>query len=93
MSSVLDVNEAFCGFLGNSRASDHAPGGGAVGGGPHLHRGLPANLQDLPVQSHGRWQETAGLVPGGLLPGHGQLGLFCSKMSVLGRRLTKTVFG
>lgn len=57
---------------GNPGASDHAPGGGTISGGPHLHRRLPADLQDLPVKSHGGWQETAGVVPSGQPPGHGE---------------------
>lgn len=56
---------------GNPRASDHAPGGGTISGGPHLHRRLPADLQDLSVKSHGGWQETAAVVPGGQPSGHG----------------------
>lgn len=68
---------------GNSGASDHAPGGGTVGGGPHLHRRLPADLQDLPVKPHGGRQETAGVVPGGQPPGHGEFVLV--RLAAFGR--------
>lgn len=47
---------------GHTGASHHAPGGGALSGGPHLHRGLPVDLQDLPLQPHGRGQEAPGVV-------------------------------
>lgn len=58
--------------LGNPRATDHASGRGTISGGPHLHRRLPADLQDLPVKSHGGRQETVGVVPGGHAPGHSE---------------------
>lgn len=58
---------------GNPGASDHAPGGRTVSGGPHLHWRLPPDLQDLPFQPYGGWQKTAGMVPGGQPPGHGEL--------------------
>lgn len=48
---------------GHVGASHHAPGGGALSGGPHLHRGLPVDLQDLPLQPHGRGQKAPGVVP------------------------------
>ena len=65
--------------LGNPRASDHAPGGGAVGGGPHLHRGLPADLQDFHLKSYGGRQETAGVVLYGQPSRHSEFffGHFC----------------
>ena len=71
--------------LGNPGASDHAPGGGAVGGRPHVHRRLPADLQDLSVKSHGGRQETAGVVQGGQSPGHGEgfLYLYCCCEDIL----------
>ena len=69
----MSLYECVCIFtLGNPRASDHAPGGGTIGGGPHLHRRLPADLQDFPVKSHGGRQETARVVPYGKPPRHGK---------------------
>lgn len=49
--------------LGDGGASYDAPGGGALGGGPHLYRGLLVDIQDFPLQSHGCGKEAPGVVP------------------------------
>lgn len=67
---------------GHSWASDHAPGGGAVSGGSHLHWGLPPDVPHLPVQPHASGQETSGMVQSGQSQRHGQCVCVCIGLSV-----------
>lgn len=60
-------------WTGHSGASHHASGRGTLGSGPHLYRGLPADVQDLPLQPHGRGQEAPGVVPRPKSQGQGTL--------------------
>lgn len=69
-----------CLTSGHIRTSHHAPSGGTLSGGPHLYRGLPVDLQDLPLQPHGRGQEAPGVVP--RLQSQGQGKSFMFKIQV-----------
>lgn len=60
-------------WTGHSGASYHASGGGTLGGGPHLYRGLPVDVQDFPLQPHGCGQEAPGVVPRPKSQGQGTL--------------------